>query len=107
MIALLAAASIQLSQAHAAWVPDDSLKTLRAAVQAHPDSVDLLMAAGRYITERADMIEGHFEYRMEARGYLDRAVRLRHDDSRTWLEYGLLIQKQHYGTDAIRALDHA
>src|SRR5882724_545248 len=107
MIGLFAAASIALSQGPASLASADSLGILRAAVHAHPDSVELLLALGRALTNSTDRVESNFETRMEARGYLDRAVRLRSNDPRTWLEYGLLVQMQHYGVDAVRALEHA
>src|SRR5689334_25312652 len=66
---------------------DDSAVTLRAEARNHPDSVDLLLALGRLLSRRADEVESHFEERVEAAGYLDRAVRLRPHDPRLLLEY--------------------
>src|SRR5690349_22125661 len=95
--AILVALAIPQAQGRAA--PRDSataiVENLRAAVKAHPDSFELVFRLGLILGRTADEVEGHWQQRVEARQLLDKAVRLRTNDPRPRLEYGMVLRKQH------------
>jgi GWxTD domain-containing protein len=83
------------------------LAGLRAAVRAYPDSFPLVLALGQTLTRTATEREKDWPQRAEARKALDRALRLRPNDPRPYLEIGALLRKQGQRVDAMRVLRRA
>jgi GWxTD domain-containing protein len=83
------------------------LDRLRADAKAHPDSFPIVLALGQALARTATELESDWRQRDEARKVLDRAVAMRPDDPRPFLETGLLLRKQGKRIDALRTLRRA
>jgi len=90
--------------------PADSatqLDHLRAEVKSYPDSFPLVLALGTALARSATERSDDWRLRLEARKYLDKALRMRGNDPRPLLEIGMLMRKQGMRTDALRVMARA
>ena len=87
----------------------DSLRLdrLRSLAGVHPDSFEIVLAFGRALARSASAIEAEWRPRRAAEQALERAMRLRPDDPRPFLELGVLRRKQGMRVDALRMLRRA
>ncbi len=80
------------------------LARLRADVKAHHDSFPLVFALGKALARSTTERSTGWRQRVEAKKYLEQAMRMRDDDPRPLLEMGMLLRKQGFRPDAVRLM---
>jgi GWxTD domain-containing protein len=105
-VALVAAAAVSVRAQVGTGSPTE-FDRLRADVKAHPDSFPLILALGTALARSATERSDDWRLRLEARKYLEQALRMRGKDPRPLMEIGLLMRKQGMRTDALRVMNLA
>lgn len=84
-----------------------ALARLRDVTREHDDYGPAFLRLGSILSARAGEVQTEYGGRVAAERALERAYRLLGDDPEVFLEWGLLLRKQHVQTDARRVLERA